>query len=290
MTLAGKNECGRRAFFLGGITLYALGLNLFLAPNNIAAGGVSGIATVLGSLLPVSVATVIFLINLPLLVASVFVRGWKFTKNTLVGSWVYTGLVYATAWLPVLTTNPVCAALFGGALYGAGMALLVLGNGSVGGTDLVIRLLVARFPSISVGKMALLVESGVIAFSMIAYRDIEVGLYAILAIYICAVFADKALRGFNQGNLCFIITGKDPGLVAAPLMEHIGCAVTRLDGYGMYSAAERGILLTAIRTSQTPRLKRLLSEVDAKAFVVVLPATEILGGKFQHLFLPGEKP
>lgn len=286
----GKDECKRWAFFLSGITLYALGLNLFLAPNHIAAGGVSGIAVVLGSLFPVSVAALIFLINLPLLVTSGFVQGWKFTRNTVLGSWIYTGLVYATSWLPVLTTNPVCASLFGGAIYGIGMALLVLGNGSTGGTDLVIRMLVTRFPSISMGKMTLAVEGSVIAFAIISYRNAELGLYAILAIYLCAVFADRVLRGFNQGNLCLIITSKDPGLVAEPLLRRLGCSVTRLNGYGMYSSAERSILLTAVRPSQTPRLKRMLLEVDAKAFVVVVPANEILGGKFQMLFLPGEKP
>ena len=290
LSRAGKDELKRWGCMLGGITLYALGLNLFLAPNNIAAGGIAGIATVLSSLMPVSVATVIFFINLPLLVASVFMKGWKFARNTVLASWMYTGLVYLTDGWPVLTTDLVSASIFGGAVYGAGMALLVLGNASTGGSDLIIRLLVKRFPGVSIGKMALLVESSVVIFAMIGYRSIELGLYAILTLYICAVFADKVLLGTTRGNACMIITGKDPALVAAPLTEQLGCAITRLEGEGMFNDGQRSVLFTAIRVTQTPKLKEVLAEVDAKAFVVVMPANEVVGGTFKTLFLFGRQP
>lgn len=277
------------AFFLLGVTLYAVGLTLFLLPNKIAAGGISGVATVLSSFIPVNVATIIFCINLPLLILSIFVKGWRFTRNTIIGSWLYTAMVYFTSGLPALSSNPIAASLFGGAIYGAGMALLVMGNGSTGGTDLITRMLVVRFPGISVGKMAFMVESGVIIFAMISYQDIELGLYAILTIYVCAVFADKFLRGFSQGNLCFIITEKEPAQVAEPLVGKLGCAVTRLNGYGMRSGSERSILLTAVRPTQVHKVKHTIVQTDDKAFVVVVPATEMLGGHFTP-FLSIKKP
>lgn len=276
-------------FFLAGTAMYSLGLTLFLVPNKIAAGGISGLATVLSSLVPIKVATIIFWINLPLLVLSVFVKGWRFTRNTIIGSWLYTGLVYITSDLPALTSNPLAASLFGGAIYGAGMACLVMGKGSTGGTDLIIRMLVVRYPGISVGKMAFIVESSVIIFAMIGYQNVELGLYAILTIYICALFADKSLRGFSQGNLCFIITSKEPSQVAEPLLKRLGCSVTRLSAYGMYSAAERSILLMAVRPTQTPKVKQILSKTDDGAFVVVVPASEVLGGRFTPL-ISGKKP
>ena len=138
----------------GGILLYALSLNLFLAGNDIAAGGLAGVATVL---IPLRISVLILLMNLPLLAVSLAVRGWRFTRNTLVGSLLYSLLVEATSFLPTMTSDPLVATVFGGAMYGGGMALLVLGNGSTGGTDLVNRLLVSRFPGVSVGKMSLLV-------------------------------------------------------------------------------------------------------------------------------------
>lgn len=266
-----------------------MGLTLFLLPNKIAAGGISGVATVLSSFIPVNVATIIFCINLPLLILSIFVKGWRFTRNTIIGSWLYTAMVYFTSGLPALSSNPIAASLFGGAIYGAGMALLVMGNGSTGGTDLITRMLVVRFPGISVGKMAFMVESGVIIFAMISYQDIELGLYAILTIYVCAVFADKFLRGFSQGNLCFIITEKEPAQVAEPLVGKLGCAVTRLNGYGMRSGSERSILLTAVRPTQVHKVKHTIVQTDDKAFVVVVPATEMLGGHFTP-FLSIKKP
>lgn len=274
----------------GGILLYALSLNLFLAGNDIAAGGLAGVATVLSRLIPLRISLIILLMNLPLLVISLAVRGWKFTRNTLVGSLLYSLLVEATSFLPTMTSDPLVATVFGGAMYGGGMALLVLGNGSTGGTDLVNRLLVSRFPGTSVGKMSLLVDGAVVIFAMAVFGNIEVGLYAILTIFVCSAFADKALLGFEQGNVCLIITSKDPKEVSAPLLAMLHRAVTKLDGVGMYTGAGRSVLLAAVKPSETPKVKKALSQVDPEAFVVVIPASEMLGGNFKSLKIATMRP
>ncbi len=276
-------------YIFAGILCYSLSLNLFLAGNNIAAGGFSGIATVLHNLVPLRISTLILLLNLPILVLSIFAKGWGFTRNTIIGTFVYTVVVEITSHLPTLTTNPLVATVYGGAIYGAGMALLVLGNGSTGGTDLLNRILVSYFPNISVGKMSMIVDGSVVIFAMIVFQDIEVGLYAILTIYICSTFADKALLGFERGNLCLVITNEPAHDVAAPLMEHFRRAVTQIDGMGMYAEARRNILLIATRPSETPKIKKLLSQIDPHAFVIVMPASEILGSNFKALTL-GKRP
>ena len=274
----------------GGILLYALSLNLFLADNNIAAGGLAGIATVLRSFIPLPISVLILIMNVPLLLLGLFVKGWQFTRNTIVGAVLYSALVELTSGLPAMTDNPLVATVFGGAMYGAGMALLVLGNGSTGGTDLINRILVSYFPSISVGKMGMLVDGAVVIFAMVVFRDIEVGLYAILTIYVCSIFADKALLGFDRGNLCIVITSRPPHEVADPLMATFHRAVTQMDGTGMYAGTGRNILMVAVKPSETPRLKALLSETDSAAFVVVVPANEVLGGNFKSLVVNGKRP
>ena len=140
-------------WFLAGTLMYALALNLFLIGNNIAAGGFAGIATVLCNFIPMKVGTLMFLMNFPLLLASLFVKGAKFTVNTLVCSFLYSAILNLTDFLPTLTTDPLVASLFGGVLYGIGMVCLIRSNSSVGGTDLLNRLLVVAFPQVSVGKM-----------------------------------------------------------------------------------------------------------------------------------------
>ena len=275
---------------LGGILLYALSLNLFLSDNDIAAGGLAGIATVLDDLVPLRTSTLILLMNLPLLLVGLVTKGWQFTRHTVVGAVVYSALVELTSSLPTMTRDPLVATVFGGAMYGAGMALLVLGNGSTGGTDLINRILVSYFPNISVGKMSMLVDGAVVVLAMAVFQNIEVGLYAILTIYVCSVFADKALLGFERGNLCLIITSRPAQEVAEPLMAAFRRAVTEIEGLGMYAGARRHILLAAVRPAETPKLKQLLSQADPAAFVVVIPASEVLGSNFKSLAILGKRP
>ena len=125
---------------------------------------------------------------------------------------------------------------------------------------------------------------------MAVFGNIEVGLYAILTIFVCSAFADKALLGFEQGNVCLIITSKDPKEVSAPLLAMLHRAVTKLDGVGMYTGAGRSVLLAAVKPSETPKVKMALSQVDPEAFVVVIPASEMLGGNFKSLKIATMRP
>ena len=269
---------------LGGILLYALALDLFLVGNNIAAGGISGVAVVLSNFLPFGVGGMVFLMNIPILAAALLLNGWRYTVGTIVASGLYSLSIEGLARLPTVTTDPLVAAVFGGAIYGAGMALLALGNGSTGGTDLISRLLVKKFPRMSLGKMALCVDGGVVLFAIIAFRNIESGLYAIITISICSFVADRILLGFDRGCLCMVVTSRDPAQVSAALMARLTRAVTRVAGTGMYSGADRSVLYIAVRPQETPVVKEILATADPDAFVMVLPTNEVQGGTFR---LPG---
>jgi len=272
---------------LAGITMYALALDLFLVGNGIAAGGLSGFAIVLNSFIPLNIALIVFVINIPILFAAMLINGWRYTISAVVGSALYSFMIQLFSGLPTITTDPLVAAVFGGAAYGAGMALLVIGNGSTGGTDLVIRLLVKKISGISLGKMALLVDGIIIVFAIIAFQDIEVGLYAIITIGICSYVADRIVLGFDRGCLCMVVTSQDPQALSATLMTKLKRGVTKVPGLGMYTAVERNILFIAVRPQETPKVKKILSIEDPNAFVMVLPANEVLGGSFRNLYLNG---
>lgn len=277
------------AYIAGGALVYALAFNLFLNGNHIAAGGLSGVATVLTNVLPVSPTVIISVLNLPLLAVSLFVKGWKFTRNTLLGSVAYSLAVAATAGLPTLSTNPLVAAVFGGALYGLGVAMLARGGGSTGGTDLINRMLAGKFRNLSLGKIGMIVDGSIVLVSMVVFRDIEVGLYAIITIYVYTAFADKIMLGFDRANLCFIITAGDPSALVEGLMTRLRRSVTRLEGEGMYSGKERSVLMTVVRPSEAHKLKDLVSELEPDAFVVMAQASEVLGGSFKAFPLPPVK-
>lgn len=280
----------KRLFYvLGGIVMYSLALDLFLVGNNIAAGGISGLAIVLNQFVPVNVGVIIYLMNIPVLLAALLINGWKYAAEAIVGATVYSGMIWLFEALPTLTDDPTVAAVFGGVIYGVGMALLTIGNGSVGGTDLLNRLLIKKFPTMSVGKMSVVLDGAVVVLSMAASGSIEIGLYAIITIFICSVISDRIVLGFDRGCICMIITSIDAHQVADPLMKALGRAVTRLPGTGMYTGVERNMLILAMKPSEVPRVKALLPSLDPAAFVMLLPANELIGGNFNSRALTGRK-
>lgn len=280
-----REKAVRFLYFLAGNLCYGLAIQLFLVGNRIAAGGFAGIATVLHALVPVPISLLIFLMNLPLLLISPRVKGWRFTRNTLVCTAFYSLVLELLSGLPTLTHNPLAAGVYGGVLYGCGMACLVRSNSSTGGTDLLNRLLLTRFQGMSVGKMSMLLDGSVVVLSMVVFRDIEVGLYAILTLYICSLFADKILTGFDRADLCIIITDQDPAAVSRVLMEKMHRAVTKLDGTGMYQGTGRSVLLMAVKPGETPKIKALLRQQDPRCVVVIAQASEVLGGGFKPLLM-----
>ena len=278
-----KNQVVTGAWFIAGIAMYSMALNLFLIGNNIAAGGFAGLAMVLTAVLPLKVGTFMFLMNVPLLIASVFVKGARYTVGTLICTVLYSAFLNATDFLPTLTTDPLVASMFGGVLYGIGMVCFVRANTCAGGTDLLNRLLVVKFPQISVGKMSMIIDGTVVVLAMIAFGDVQVGLYAIITLFICSVFADKIMGGFDRADLCFVITDHDPTQIASDLMRVLNRAVTKIDATGMYKGTERSVLMIVVRPGETYRVKRELSALDPNAFVVVAYANEVLGGTFKPL-------
>lgn len=270
-------------YLCGGNLFYSLSLCLFLTGNNIAAGGLAGIAVVLRKFIPLGVGVLTLLMNIPILISAVFVNGWRYTVDTIIAAFLYSFIVDVFGNLPTLTSDPITAAIFGGVLYGIGMALLTIGNASVGGTDLVCRLLNKGFPFISVAKMSLLIDGSVVLLAMVVFGNVEVGLYAVLTIAVCSFVADKIVMGIDRGNVCMIVTDKEASEVANPLMKAIGRAVTRWEGNGMYSGAERNVLIVAIRPKEVHNVKRLIQKLDSGAFVLIIPATELIGGNFSSL-------
>lgn len=242
-----------------------------------------GIATVLNAVLPLDISVILVILNVPILLAGVILKGLRFTINTILAFALYVVVIDLTETLPTLSSNPLVAAVFGGMMYGVGLACLVRGNGSTGGTELLSRLLLMKFPSMSLGKMGLIVDGSVVLLAVLVFRDVEVGLYAIIAIYTYSTFADKILLSFDRGELCLIISGCERNKIAEPLIKELSLSLTCITGTGMYSGREKNVFLAAMRPKQVCRAKALLGKSDPNAFVITLPVTEMLGGSYKRL-------
>ncbi len=272
----------RLLYFLLGNFTYALALNLFFLENNIAAGGFAGIATVLNAIVPVSVGTVVFLMNLPFLIWAVVAKGWKYTLITASSTLVYSAFINVFSFLPALTHNLLVAAVFGGLLYAVGAVCMLKADASAGGTDLVARLLLTKFRDMSLGNMFMIVDGMTVVFAMVVFRNIELGLYAIVAIYTCSVFTDKIITGFNYASICYVITDRPVEEMAGQIMARLARGVTCQKAVGMYAHSEKNVLMVVVKPKELYRLKDIVAQFDPSAFVVVAWANEVQGGGFQN--------
>ncbi|MEG2234694.1 MAG: YitT family protein, partial [Oscillospiraceae bacterium] len=272
----------RIGFFMLGNLLYALALDMFFLDNNIAAGGFAGIATVINYLVPVSVGTVVFVMNLPFLVWAYIAKGWKYTLITATSTFVYSAMLNLVSFLPTVTDNLLLAAIFGGLLYGLGAVAMLKADASAGGTDLVARLLLMKFRNLSLGNMFLVVDGFTVVLAMIVFKNIELGLYAIIALYTCAVFTDKFITGFNYASICYVITKLQPQEMSGAIMSRLHRGVTWQRCVGMFEKNEKNVLMVVVKPKEMYKLKDIINEFDPSAFVVVAYANEVQGGGFQE--------
>lgn len=270
-------------FDLMGSAVYAVGVHMFTAPNHIAPGGVTGIATLVNYLSGAPIGTVSLLINIPLVGLSYYFLGRSTTvktlKSVLVMSVVLDIMVF---FLPPYTENPLLAALFGGVGIGAGLALIFMRGATTGGTDIVARLLQLKFPYLPIGRAMLFVDVVVLAASSLVYRQLESALYGLIAIFACSRVLDSLLYGLDVGKMVLVISEKSEE-ISKLIISDLDRGATLLAGRGAYSGQDRFVVLSAVRKNQFYRLKRLVHEADPKAFVIVAEAGEIMGEGFKPI-------
>lgn len=270
-------------YFLIGILFYILALRLFFVDNRIAAGGFSGIATVLNFIFPISVGNFIFMMNCPLILLSSKFMGWRYAIKTMLAMTCFSMGLNALSFIPAVTSDRFAASVFGGIFYALGAVSLLHAKASVGGTDLVCRLLLKRFRSISLGKMFLMIDGLCVIMAVAIFGDLEAGVYALTAIYVFSYATDRIISGFNVADICYVVTSHPPEEISQDIMQELHVGVTLLEGVGMYEKSRRHMLMVVIRPREIQRLKAIIEKRDPKAFLVVAWARQVLGGGFKFV-------
>jgi uncharacterized membrane-anchored protein YitT (DUF2179 family) len=266
-----------------GAIIQALGMDLFLIPGKLAAGGVSGIAQIVNRYTGWPIGVMIILFNIPLFILGWrFLGGRRFLLRTFLAVGIYAVLIdFLALYLPRdLTGDSVLNALFGGVLMGGGMGLVFRAEGTTGGTDILARLL-GKWRGIPLSESFLLTDTAVVLISGIAFSW-TLALYAVVALYTSGMAAEIASEGTGIVRAATIITEK-PQEVGAKIMNELARGVTMWQGKGLYSGKERQILFCAISRSEVNPLKEIIHEVDPSAFVVIGQAHEALGEGFKPL-------
>ena len=265
---------------LFGSFLIALSLNWFLVPNQIAAGGVSGLATVVYYLTRLPVGVTMLFVNVPLFLISLKVLGPTFGVKTVVGAVATSVFVDVTAgWLTPLTSDPFLACIYGGVLSGIGIGVTFRVGGSTGGTDIAARLLHHWF-RLGPGRMLMVADGFVIALAGIVFGA-ELALYAFIAVFLTGRVIDFIQEGGVYAKAAFIISTESDAIAQAVLHE-MERGVTELKGQGMFTGMDRPVLFVIVPRGEIARLRRIVARIDLKAFMVVTDVSEVLGEGFRE--------
>ncbi|MEG2073496.1 MAG: YitT family protein [Angelakisella sp.] len=262
---------------------FAVGLSCFSAPNEIAPGGVSGIAVLVQYLFGLQLGTVSLLINIPLLLLAWKLLGRDFTFRTLKTVAIQTVVLnYIAPYFPVYKGEYIIAALFGGVFIGVSLALVFMRGSTTGGADIVSRLVQRKLRHLPIGKLMLGFDLVVLLASMMVFGNIETGLYGLISIYATSRVVDGMLYGLDTGKVLLVISPKQKE-IANIILDKLGRGVTFLDGHGAYSGEQKQVLMCAVRAAEYHSVEEIIRTLDPDAFVLTLEAGEIQGEGFRSI-------
>lgn len=278
----------RYVFITFTATLYAVGIALFLNPNNLAPGGISGIAIISKKMFPglPGVGMLILLINIPILAVGIKKFGIKFILSTMYSLIVSSVLIDI---LPIVfnvngvTDNKMLASVIGGATFGLGMGLMFRLDTTTGGLDIIVKIIKQKKPHLKTGQIYFLLDVVILAASAMAFKDVEVALYAAIAIYVSTVVMDRAIYGGDEATLVYIISEKRE-LIARRMMKEVNVGATMIQAKGAYSNETTEVIMCVMKKQTLVKVRNILKQTDSGAFMIVSSANEVFGQGFKDHF------
>lgn len=262
---------------------YAAGVSLFLDPNSLAPGGVTGISILLNRATGLATGTWILLLNIPILGVGMWKFGFKFILSTVYCTTLTSLFTNAFAPFGALTEDLFLAAVVGSALTAVGMGLVFKAGATTGGMDIVVKLLRLKMPHRKTGSLFLTIDAIVVTVSALVFRDVERALYAGLAVFLTSVVLDVVLYGRDGAKLIYIISDHYE-IITKRILEELDIGVTHVNGAGAYSGREKNVILCVIRKQLSPKVEEIVKEEDPAAFMIVSNATEIYGEGYKNIF------
>ena len=265
-----------------GSAVFALGFALFLIPNEINTGGISGLAMILRELLGFgSVGILTLLMNIPLFLIGGLKIGRRFFAGSLVGMVVSSVLMDVFSVLSFQTPDPLLGGLYGGVICGTGLGLVFLAGASTGGSDIVVRLVKKKYRNLPIGRISIMFDAMVVLLTGVVFRDISKALYSGVVVFVCGQVIDAMVYRFDYSRVALIVS-REHEAIARAIGEKLDRGATYLHGAGSYSGQNMEIVLTVVRKGQLAELKELVMDIDKSAFVIVQEAHQGLGDGFSH--------
>ncbi len=267
-----------------GSAIFSLGFDMFLDPNGINCGGVTGISMLIvyGVDIPwLTVGILNIAINLPLFLLGFKKIGKYFFFSSLAGMFISSVLYDLFLPLAIKDLDPLMASIFGGVLTGAGLGAVFVAGASTGGVDIVARLLKLRWRNFPIGKIILFFDCCTAVATGIVFRDITNTLYSIVAMFISSVVLDKVVYSTDFAKVALIISDKYEDIATA-IDTKLDRGVTLLQSQGYYMRQDKYLLLSAVKQKQLAQLKELVMDIDPSAFIILQDAKQVLGDGFKR--------
>lgn len=263
-----------------GTAVFALGFSLFLEPNGLNVGGISGLAMLVVEILGFgTIGIVSVIINLPLFIIAGMRVGRKFFWGSLLGMTLLSLFIDLFALLPVLETEPLLGALYGGVLCGIGAGFVFTSGHSTGGSDIVVRLMKKKWQHIPLGFFTTAFDLMIAALTAIAHRNLSHALYCGVTIFVTGRVLDAMVYSFDYTKVALIVTTKHAE-IAHRLGVELHRGATFLNGEGSYSHNPTKVVLTAVKKHQIADMKAIVTDEDPNAFIIVQEAHQVLGDGF----------
>ena len=263
-----------------GSLMVAAGLVVFTIPNNIAPGGVSGLATALAHISPVPVSLWSLLLNAPLLICAWWAMGKRSLLLTLLSTVLLSAFIELLSFLPVYTNDKLISSVFGGVIMGLGIGLLFLRGISTGGTDLLALMLKKILPNIPSGSLLMFIDAAIVLFAVVIFREIEVALYSTVTIFVCSKLIDTMAQGVDYAKVIYIVSSKGKEISDA-INTNMERGTTILPATGGYTGNDKQLVITVTRRNVLAQTLRLIKQTDPEAFTFVTDSTEVHGEGFK---------
>jgi uncharacterized membrane-anchored protein YitT (DUF2179 family) len=279
----------RFALLTLGSFIYAAGIALFLDPNNLAPGGTAGIAIIISKFTIFKTGTLTLIINIPILAFGWWRFGTKFIFSTIYVTFISSGFMnlithYGVEPYGLITKNLLLAGAAGGAMMAVGMAMVFRQGATTGGTDVIVRALRQKFRHIKSGTIFIITDAMIITASAIAFRDVEIALFAVITVVISNYVLDSVLYGGDTAKLLYIISEQSE-VIQKRILEEIDIGLTNLKAEGAYTQNEKKVIMCVCRKYNYSKIREIVREEDRDAFFIVSNASEVFGDGYKDHFM-----
>jgi len=263
--------------------LYGAGTSLFLAPNDLVPGGLTGVAMILNRYVPLSVGALFMIINIPIIAVAFYKFGFKFIVSTFYTIFSVSVFTDIFAGMPAVTNEPLLAVFTGDILIAFAIAIVFKCGATTGGADIIVKLLRLKYPHIKTGRLFMVFDLSVIALAGFLFHNFDAALYAFIGIFVMSSVMDMVLYGQDEAKMVFIISEKAE-MLAEKMMVDVDAGVTFLTGRGAYSKKEKNVIMCVMRKSVYPKVEEIVKDNAPDAFLIVTHANEIYGEGYKDIF------